>query len=134
MYDFYLYPKQALCSSLSLAFLSEALENYLLNRVHKAYMLYTENERLCIQVEDYHFYLKIDESPAVSLDFRDYLKRTKGLGYFDPFIDYGRFEKSPLRLEFYGEEDGLKEYVEECLLIIEYFAHTKDYIMVPVGF
>lgn len=134
MYHFYLYPKQAICSRLSLAVLTEDLEAYMLHRVNKAYMFYIENERLCIQVEDYHFYLEMDESPQVSLDFRDYLKKTRGLGYFDPFIDYGRFEKTPLRIELYGEEDGLKEYVEECLLIVEYFAHTKDYVMVPVGY
>lgn len=134
MYHFHLYPRCSLCSELSLLKLRDGLLKHLKGRVTKNYLVYIKNDTLCIKIEDYHFYLRLDRDFGVKEELRDYLKNSHGLGCLDPYIDQDWFEKTGLRIEMSGDSDLLREYVSECLIIVEYFAKTRSYVLVPAKY
>lgn len=134
MYHFHLYPRRSICSGLSLARLKEEILNYFEGRVSKEYLGYIKNDTLCIKVEDYHFYLRFDRSAEMADDLRSYFRHSKGMGALEPYIDQDWLQRAGMRIELLGENDMLKEYVEECLVIVEYFAKTRAYVMVPATY
>lgn len=134
MYHFHLYPRRSLCAEFSLPELKEELLEYFKGRVLKHYLFYIKNNTLCIKIEDYHFYLKPDRSSGLREDLKAYFEETQPSGHLYPYMDRDWFEGTGLRLEFLGESDSLREYVAECLIIIEYFAKTGDYVMIPAEY
>lgn len=131
MYHFHLYPSRSMCSGLSLSRLKSELMDYFEGRIFKDYTAYIKNDTLRIKIENYHFYLQFDRSPTMVEELRYYFNYGPYHNVPEPYIDEDWLKREGMRIELLGDNDSLMEYVGECLVIVEYFAKTRAYVLVP---